>query len=103
MTAVCPNQLHDALVSVSALQQVIFLDLCPTASFHLTFAYSFFFILLQFSSPERFPSPDRLADHHSDASLCSAHSSDSEDSFNAKRKQHYRMGAALKGPASMGM
>ncbi len=64
---------------------------------------SFDVIVLQISSTEQFPSPDRVADHHSDASLHSSHSSDSEDSFNAKRKQHYRMGAALKGPTPIGM
>jgi hypothetical protein len=60
-------------------------------------------IWLQFSSPERLPSPDHHLDHLSDASLHSAQSSDSEDCFKAKRKQHYRMGAALKGQAPMGM
>lgn len=77
IAAVCPNQLHDILVSVSALQQ--------------------------HASPEHVSSPDCLAGHHSDTSLHSEHSSDSEDIFEAKRKQHYRMGAALKGQAPMGM
>ena len=100
VSSVCPNQLHDALASVSALHQVKLPIACAAVrSFHL----NLFHICSQYSSPERLSSPDCHADHHSDASLLSAHSSDSEDSFKAKRKQHYRMGAALKGQAPMGM
>ena len=80
-----------------------FMELMCCALTTSNICFPFNITYLQHASPEHVSSPDCLAGHHSDTSLHSEHSSDSEDIFEAKRKQHYRMGAALKGQAPMGM